>query len=108
MRLSRAFMPTLKESPADAEVVSHRLLVRAGFIAKVAAGIYSYLPFMILPIYASLEKFDFSLLEAGHVDKNESILRAFTVHIDVHVEILQFDFALVTKLVDRGQGGSRR
>jgi prolyl-tRNA synthetase len=44
MRLSRAFAPTLKESPADAQVVSHVLMVRGGFIRKVAAGIYSFLP----------------------------------------------------------------
>ncbi|UQZ91129.1 proline--tRNA ligase [Deltaproteobacteria bacterium Smac51] len=45
MRLSRGFSPTLKEDPADAEVVSHKLLVRAGFIRKLAAGVYSLLPF---------------------------------------------------------------
>ncbi|MDR2161665.1 MAG: proline--tRNA ligase [Desulfovibrio sp.] len=44
MRWSTAYIPTLKEAPADAEVVSHRLLVRAGMIRKLAAGIYSYLP----------------------------------------------------------------
>jgi prolyl-tRNA synthetase len=44
MRLSRAFLPTLKESPADAQVVSHVLMVRGGFIRKVAAGIYNFLP----------------------------------------------------------------
>ena len=44
MRQSRAFIPTLKESPADAEVASHRLLVRGGFMRKVASGIYDFLP----------------------------------------------------------------
>ena len=44
MRLSRAFVPTLKESPADAQVVSHILMVRGGFIRRVAAGVYSFLP----------------------------------------------------------------
>jgi prolyl-tRNA synthetase len=44
MRASRFFISTLKEAPADAEVVSHRLMVRAGMIKKLAAGIYSYLP----------------------------------------------------------------
>ncbi len=44
MRQSRAFIPTLKESPADAEVASHRLLLRAGFMRKVASGIYDFLP----------------------------------------------------------------
>src|SRR2546430_15643566 len=44
MRTSRSFVPTLKENPADAQVASHQLLVRAGFIRQLAAGIYSILP----------------------------------------------------------------
>jgi len=44
MRFSRLFAPTLREDPADAEVVSHRLLVRAGMIRQVARGIYDLLP----------------------------------------------------------------
>ena len=45
MRYSQYFLPTVKETPADAEVVSHKLMLRAGMIRKVAAGVYSYLPF---------------------------------------------------------------
>ncbi|MFA5701153.1 MAG: proline--tRNA ligase [Desulfuromonas sp.] len=44
MRLSQYLMPTLKETPADAEIVSHQLMLRAGMIRKVAAGIYTYMP----------------------------------------------------------------
>lgn len=44
MRLSRYHLPTLKEAPAEAEVVSHKLMMRAGMIRKLAAGIYSLLP----------------------------------------------------------------
>ncbi|KIH75566.1 prolyl-tRNA synthetase [Geoalkalibacter ferrihydriticus] len=44
MRYSEYLLPTLKETPADAEVASHRLMLRAGMIRKVAAGIYNYLP----------------------------------------------------------------
>ncbi|RUM43090.1 MAG: proline--tRNA ligase, partial [Desulfurobacterium sp.] len=44
MRFSRAFIPTMKESPADAEIPSHKLLVRAGFIRKKASGLYDILP----------------------------------------------------------------
>jgi prolyl-tRNA synthetase len=44
MRWSEFFIPTLREVPADAEVVSHRLLLRAGMVRQLAAGIYSYLP----------------------------------------------------------------
>jgi prolyl-tRNA synthetase len=44
VRYSQAFIPTLKEAPADAQVASHKLLVRAGFIRQLGAGIYDYLP----------------------------------------------------------------
>ncbi len=44
MKFSEYFIPTLKESPSDAEVISHKLMVRAGMIRKLAAGIYIYLP----------------------------------------------------------------
>jgi prolyl-tRNA synthetase len=44
MRLSRYFLPTLKENPAEAQIVSHRLMLRAGLIRQQAAGIYSWLP----------------------------------------------------------------
>ena len=44
MRLSRYFMPVLKEDPKEAQIVSHRLMLRAGMIKQQAAGIYSWLP----------------------------------------------------------------
>ncbi len=44
MRYSQLMLPTLKEDPAEAEVISHKLMYRAGMIRKLAAGIYSYLP----------------------------------------------------------------
>lgn len=44
MRWSQYFIPTLREDPADAEVVSHKLLLRSGMIRQLGAGIYSYLP----------------------------------------------------------------
>jgi prolyl-tRNA synthetase len=44
MRYSQMLIPTLKEDPSEAEVLSHRLMLRAGMIRKLAAGIYSYLP----------------------------------------------------------------
>jgi len=44
MRQSRLFVPTLKEAPSDAVIISHQLLLRAGFIKQVAAGVYTYLP----------------------------------------------------------------
>ena len=44
MRLSRYFLPTLRENPKEADIVSHRLMLRAGLIRQQAAGIYSWLP----------------------------------------------------------------
>lgn len=44
MRMSKFYMPTLKENPAEAEIASHKLLLRSGMIRKSASGIYSYLP----------------------------------------------------------------
>jgi prolyl-tRNA synthetase len=44
MRLTRYFLPVLKETPAEAEIVSHRLMLRAGMIRQASAGIYSWLP----------------------------------------------------------------
>lgn len=44
MRMSRYFLPVLKENPAEAQIVSHRLMLRAGMIKQSAAGIYSWLP----------------------------------------------------------------
>src|SRR5258708_4625612 len=44
MRLSRFFLSTLKEAPAEAELASHRLMLRAGMIKRLAAGIYTWMP----------------------------------------------------------------
>ncbi len=46
MKMSQLFVQTLREFPADAEVVSHKMLVRAGYIRKLANGVYTYLPLM--------------------------------------------------------------
>jgi len=44
MRYSQALIPTVKEVPADAEITSHRLMIRAGLLRKLASGTYTYLP----------------------------------------------------------------
>lgn len=44
MRQSKVFIPTLKETPNDAEIISHQLLLRAGYIRQVTSGVYTYLP----------------------------------------------------------------
>lgn len=50
MRYSQMLIPTLKEVPAEAEVISHRLMLRAGFIRKLTSGIYTYLPYGLAAI----------------------------------------------------------
>ncbi len=50
LRMSTLFLRTLRDDPADAEVPSHRLLVRAGYIRRVAAGIYSWLPLGVITL----------------------------------------------------------
>ena len=44
MRMSKLFSQTLRETPSDADAISHQLLLRAGFIRQLSTGIYSYLP----------------------------------------------------------------
>jgi prolyl-tRNA synthetase len=44
MRWTRTLIPTLKETPAEAEITSHKLLLRAGLIRKLAGGVYTFLP----------------------------------------------------------------
>lgn len=46
MKMSKLFVQTLREDPSDAEVISHKLLVRAGYIRKLTSGVYNYLPLM--------------------------------------------------------------
>ena len=55
MRYSKSLIPTLREAPADAEVISHNYMMRAGYIRKVAAGIYTYLP-LCLRVIRKIEK----------------------------------------------------
>ena len=44
MKMSKMFIPTLREVPADAEITSHQLMLRAGMIRKMASGVYNQLP----------------------------------------------------------------
>lgn len=44
MRLSKALLPTLREVPAEAEIQSHKLMLRAGLMRKMASGVYNFMP----------------------------------------------------------------
>ena len=63
MRASNLLLATLKETPADAEIVSHRLMLRAGMIRKVAAGIYNLLP-LGLRVVRKIEQIAFTGIDA--------------------------------------------
>jgi prolyl-tRNA synthetase len=49
MRASQFFLSTLKEAPSDAEVISHKLMMRAGLIKRLAGGIYTWMPWACAP-----------------------------------------------------------
>lgn len=67
MRLSRYFLPVLKENPADAQIVSHRLMLRAGMIRQQAAGIYSWLPLGFRVLRRIEEIVHQEQVRAGHI-----------------------------------------
>ena len=67
MRLTRYFLPVLKETPAEAQIVSHRYMLRAGLIKQAGAGIYSWLP-LGLRVLRNIERIvDEEQQKAGHI-----------------------------------------
>ncbi|MGA7674380.1 MAG: proline--tRNA ligase [Rhizomicrobium sp.] len=68
MRLSRYFLPTLKETPAEAQIVSHRLMLRAGLIRQEAAGIYAWLPLGIKVLNKIKAIVDQEMVRAGAIE----------------------------------------
>ena len=67
MRLSRYFLPVLKENPAEAQIVSHRLMLRAGMIKQSSAGIYSWLPFGFKVLRKLEDIVHEEQIRAGHI-----------------------------------------
>ncbi len=67
MRLSRYFLPVLKENPAEAQIVSHRYMLRAGMIKQQAAGIYSWLPMGFRVLRRIEEIVHQEQIRAGHI-----------------------------------------
>ncbi|MEM1234729.1 MAG: proline--tRNA ligase [Pseudomonadota bacterium] len=67
MRLSRYFLPVLKETPAEAQIVSHRLMLRAGMIKQASAGIYSWLPLGYKVLNRIKQIVDEEQERAGHI-----------------------------------------
>ena len=54
MRVSQFFISTLKEAPSEAELVSHRLMLRAGYIKKLASGLYTWMPLGLRSMSATM------------------------------------------------------
>lgn len=69
MKQSKLFMPTLREVPSDAEVVSHQMLVRGGYIRQVASGYYSYLPlaYRVIKKIETMMRKEFDAIHANEV-----------------------------------------
>jgi prolyl-tRNA synthetase len=67
MRLSRYFLPVLKETPSEAQIVSHRLMLRAGMIRQQAAGIYSWLPLGLRVLRRIEDIVHEEQVRAGHI-----------------------------------------
>jgi prolyl-tRNA synthetase len=88
MRMSKLLVPTLKEDPADAEVVSHRLMLRAGMIRKLTAGVYSYLPLG----YRSLRKVEQIVREEMDAAGAQEVFLPMVQPADLWKESGRWDF----------------
>jgi prolyl-tRNA synthetase len=75
MKLTKYFIPTLKEDPADATVISHKLMLRAGMIKQLTSGVYSYLP-LGLRVFRKIEKIIREEMDA--IGGNEFLLPALS------------------------------
>lgn len=97
MRGTRMYFPTLREVPAEAEMASHKLLLRGGFIRKVSSGIYDYLPLG----YKVVKKIEKILRE--ELDKQDAmeILMPALVTADLYKETGRYDLDVLFKLKDR-------
>ena len=67
MRLSQFFMPVSKDTPAEATITSHRLMLRAGLVRQTAAGIYAWLPLGLLGALPTRPQKSFSMADANPV-----------------------------------------
>ncbi|MBP5274550.1 MAG: proline--tRNA ligase [Abditibacteriota bacterium] len=97
MRASNMFSPTLREIPAEAEIISHKLLLRAGFIRKVSAGIYDYLPMG----YRVLSKIQKIVREELDRQGALEILMPALVSGELYKETGRWDLDVLFRLKDR-------
>ena len=82
MRLSRYFLPVLRENPSEAQIVSHRLMLRAGMIRQQAAGIYSWLPLGYRVLRRIEEIVHQEQVRAGHSPTEFTLLRYLLINAD--------------------------
>ena len=97
MRATRMYFPTLREVPAEAEMINHRLLLRGGFIRKVSSGIYDYLPLG----YKVVKKIEKILREELDRQDAMEILMPALVSADLYKETGRWDLDVLFKLKDR-------
>ncbi len=88
MRYSQMLLPTRKETPAEAEVISHRLMFRAGLIRKVAAGIYTYLPLGL----RTIRKVEAIVREEMNAAGAQEVLMPMVQPADLWVESGRWEF----------------
>ena len=99
MRASELFFPTLREVPAEAEMISHKLLLRGGFIRKVAAGIYDYLPLG----YKVIRKIEAIIREEMGKKGAQEILMPAMVPAELYQESGRWDLDVIFRFKDRSQ-----
>lgn len=97
MRASQLFFPTLREVPAEAELASHRLLLRGAFIRKVAAGVYEYLPLG----YKVIKKIEAIVRQETDAGGGQEILMPALIPAELMRETGRWDVDVVLKLKDR-------
>lgn len=97
MRASRLFFPTLREVPAEAEMISHKLLLRGGFIRKVAAGVYDYLPLG----YKVLKKIENVVREEMDAQGAQEILMPAIVPAELYQETGRWNLDVLFRFKDR-------
>lgn len=99
MRASQLFFPTLREVPSEAELPSHRLLLRGGFIRKVAAGVYSYLPLG----YKVLRKVEEIIREETNAAGGQELLMPALLPEELWQETGRWNVDVLFKLEDRSK-----
>ena len=97
MRASQLFSPTLREVPADAEMTSHKLLLRAGFIRRIGAGIYNYLPLG----YKVIKKIERIVREEMDAQGAQELLMPAMIPAELYQEGQRWEEDVLFKFKDR-------